>query len=130
MFNIRNACWFYIDNYFSIPPEATNQFTKKFAKAVFEYWPFLSTNVSYNFEKLWSNYKAYVIKIPSYGAIILNRNLDKILFNIYINPRETIMKNLDFPKGKADEGEGDMECAIREIKEEIDLDVADHISPD
>lgn len=40
------------------------------------------------------------------------------------------MKNLDFPKGKADEGEGDMECAIREIKEEIDLDVSQNIRND
>ena len=68
---------------------------------------------------MWTDYKKYVVKIPSYGAIILNRNLDKILFNVYVNPRETIMKNLDFPKGKADEGEEDIACAIREIWEEI-----------
>ena len=41
MFNIRNACWFYIDNYFAIAPEATNEFTRKFAWAIFEHWPFL-----------------------------------------------------------------------------------------
>ena len=28
------------------------------------------------------------------------------------------MKKLDFPKGKADEGEPDIECAVREIYEE------------
>ena len=40
------------------------------------------------------------------------------------------MKNLDFPKGKADQGEDDIDCAIREIREEIQLDVSEHISDD
>ena len=35
---------------------------------------------------------------------------------------------LDFPKGKANQGEEDVACAIREIKEEIDLDVAPYIN--
>jgi 8-oxo-dGTP pyrophosphatase MutT (NUDIX family) len=39
------------------------------------------------------------------------------------------MKNLDFPKGKADEAEEDVQCAIREIREEISLDVSGHINP-
>ena len=37
---------------------------------------------------------------------------------------------LDFPKGKADQDEEDIECAIREIKEEINLDVRKLISED
>ena len=71
------------------------------------------------FDKLWSQHKSYIEKIPSFGAIIFNKSMDKILFNIYFNPREDVMKNLDFPKGKANQGEDDVECAIREIKEEI-----------
>lgn len=38
------------------------------------------------------------------------------------------MKNLDFPKGKANQGEDDAQCAIREIKEEIELDVEPYIN--
>ena len=84
----------------------------------------------HQFDKIWRDYKKYVEKIPSYGAIILNQNLDKILFVIYVNPRETIMKNLDFPKGKADEGEEDVECAVREIREETQFDVSGYIKDD
>jgi 8-oxo-dGTP pyrophosphatase MutT (NUDIX family) len=40
------------------------------------------------------------------------------------------MKTLDFPKGKANECEEDVECAIREIKEEINLDVKSYIKDD
>ena len=38
------------------------------------------------------------------------------------------MRMLDFPKGKANQGEEDVSCAIREIKEEIDLDVEPYIN--
>ena len=70
-----------------------------------------------NFEKLWRDYQQYIEKIPSFGAIMLS-NTNKILFNIYYSPREDVMKKLDFPKGKANQGEDDIECAIREINEE------------
>jgi 8-oxo-dGTP pyrophosphatase MutT (NUDIX family) len=37
---------------------------------------------------------------------------------------------LDFTKGKADEGESDIDCAVREISEEVGLDVRKYISED
>lgn len=37
---------------------------------------------------------------------------------------------LDFPKGKADEGESDVECAVREINEEVGLNVRSFIKED
>ena len=125
--NIREACYFYADNYFAIVPEANSAFEKKFARAIFENWPFLHPKL-HKFDELWIKFKKYVEKIPSFGAIILNKQLDKILFNIYFNHREDVMKMLDFPKGKANQGEDDVACAIREIKEEIDLDVAPYIN--
>ena len=102
MINIRTACFFYEDNYFSITPETNNQFQKKFAKEIFKNWPYL-VNQGYlsKFDKLWIDYKKYIANIPSYGAIILNDKMDKILFNIYLNYKEEVMEMLDFPKGKA-----------------------------
>ena len=105
--NIREACNFYADNYHAIVPEVNSQFERKFARAVFENWPFLHNKI-HKFDDLWSKFKKYVEKIPSFGAIIMNKSLDKILFNIYFNPREDVMKNLDFPKGKANQGEEDV----------------------
>ena len=37
---------------------------------------------------------------------------------------------LDFTKGKADEGESDIDCAVREISEEVGLDVRKYITED
>jgi 8-oxo-dGTP pyrophosphatase MutT (NUDIX family) len=45
-----------------------------------------------------------------------------------IEDREENM--LDFTKGKADEGETDIDCAVREISEEVGLDVRKYISED
>jgi 8-oxo-dGTP pyrophosphatase MutT (NUDIX family) len=37
---------------------------------------------------------------------------------------------LDFAKGKADEGESDVECAIREINEEVGFNIRPYINED
>ena len=50
----------------------------------------------------------YIGKIPSFGAIILNKSLDKILFNVYFSPQDHVTNKLDFPKGKANQGEDDV----------------------
>ena len=37
---------------------------------------------------------------------------------------------LDFTKGKADEGESDVDCAVREINEEVGFNVRPYINED
>jgi len=70
------------------------------------------------FNQLWEDYRLYKSKIPSYGALIFNRTLDSLLFVIYHNPRDRIVRKLDFPKGKVDQKESTVHCALREIYEE------------
>ena len=56
--------------------------------------------------------------VPRLGAIILTKKLDKVLLVESYDYRDW-----SFPKGKLDEGETEIECAIREIKEEINLSI-------
>ena len=84
---------------------------------IFKYWGFLKPHVG-KFKELWEEYRLYKSQIPSYGALIFNRTLDSILFVIYNNPRDRIVRKLDFPKGKVDQGEDSVRCALREIYEE------------
>lgn len=49
---------------------------------------------------------------------------------MYFEARDDVVKKLDFPKGKANQNEDDVACAIREIKEEIDVDVTKYIRAD
>lgn len=61
------------------------------------------------------------------------QKFQKILFVVYQSERkiEDSHENmLDFTKGKADEGESDIDCAVREISEEVGLDVRKYISED
>ncbi len=42
MMNIRQACFFYVDNYFGLnKPSIDNEFMKKFAREIFRRWPYL-----------------------------------------------------------------------------------------
>lgn len=120
--NIRQACFYYADNYFALAPDVDPIFQRKFARAIFDHWEYLHPFWD-QFDELWIEHKKYIEKIPSFGAIILSKNYEKILFNIYFRTRDEVMKTLDFPKGKADQGEDDMACAVREIKEEVGIDV-------
>jgi 8-oxo-dGTP pyrophosphatase MutT (NUDIX family) len=47
-----------------------------------------------------------------------------VLFCIYRNPRDKIERKLDFPKGKVDQDETPLECAVREVQEETDLELS------
>ena len=71
-------------------------------------------------DDFWLNYKS---RIPSYGCIIFNKTLDKVLFCLYHNPRDKIPRKLDFPKGKVDEDETPIDCALREVQEETHLEL-------
>lgn len=93
MFNIREACYFYADNYFTITkPTIDKDYEKKFAKAIFENWSYLRDDKQNRyiekFDSIWKKFMDYIGKIPSYGAIIFNQKLDKILFNIYFNMQD------------------------------------------
>ena len=73
-------------------------------------------------------YRLYKSKIPSFGALIFNKKIDSILFIIYHNLRDKIVKKLDFAKGKVDQGETASECAMRECQEETQLNLREQIN--
>ena len=62
--------------------------------------------------------KNYQTKIPRFGAIILNEKMTKVLLVVSWNSGY-----YDFPKGKIDEDEDDVECAAREVYEEIGFEI-------
>ena len=97
-----------------------NTFFKKFAQRIFKHWSYLKPHVN-QFSALWEEYRLYKSQIPSFGALIFNRTLDSLLFVVYHNPRDRIAYKLDFPKGKIDQGEASVSCALREIYEETEL---------
>ncbi|KAJ1503647.1 mRNA-decapping enzyme subunit 2 [Coelomomyces lativittatus] len=64
----------------------------------------------------------YKLKVPVCGAIILNPNLDKVLL-----VKGWKSKTWSFPKGKINQNEKEVDCAIREVLEETGLDVTPYL---
>ena len=58
--------------------------------------------------------------LPANGVILLNPGLDKVL----LVQEFGFKKRWGFPKGAAEKGESQKECAAREAFEEVGLDVS------
>lgn len=114
--HIQDAHWFYLDwlggdlNFY--------EFCYKF----FFYCPALSFYIS-NLSNLLLEYRKYKLSIPVCGCIILNYKKDK-----FILVKNKGSNSWTFPRGKINENESEIDCAIREVYEEIGLDVYDDIS--
>ena len=89
---------------------------------MFEKTPFL-VKLLPRFNELYNDFKNYQTKIPRFGAIILNESLTKVLLVVSWNG-----SFYDFPKGKVDENEDDVDCAAREVCEEIGFDISNLIN--
>ena len=125
-FQLEKAFWRYInqfeeekvarmENYFQL---------RDFALQIFPRVPFLRDHVDI-VEEVISDFMDYKRSVPTYGVILLNSTLDKVLL-----VQSYKRKRWGFPKGKVNEGEGGMACAGREAQEEIGCNVDSLLDPD
>ena len=70
----------------------------------------------------WRDYK---LAVPTYGAIILNQDVTKVL----LVQGYWSKTSWGFPKGKVNEEEPPHVCAIREVYEETGYDISKRINP-
>ncbi|XP_074115849.1 m7GpppN-mRNA hydrolase-like [Cotesia typhae] len=76
--------------------------------------------------KLLRQWREYKHSIPTFGAIMLNEDLTKVLL-----VESFWRKNLwGFPKGKVEEDEDPESCAAREVLEEVGFDISLLINKD
>ncbi|KAL3289278.1 hypothetical protein HHI36_003708 [Cryptolaemus montrouzieri] len=96
---------------------------EEFAKTMFMAIP----SVCYELENLpaflreWRKYK---LTIPTYGAIFISQD------NFHVLIIQGYAGNWSFPRGKIESGENSEECAVREVFEEVGLDISDLIKSD
>lgn len=128
MINLTEAWWFYKDKYCTVKvlDKDDEKFRKAFFRRIAEEWSFLKPDIQ-NLKGLddecWSNYTS---RIPRYGTIIFNTQLDKVLFCVFNKQKSnSLHRNVVFPKGKVDEGEDPLEAALRETFEETYLKIRD-----
>ena len=117
---MEEAFWFYQDFY--VANKAGNLKFREmndydFYRQLFACCDFLAP-YSDNFKAHYDRFRAYQRQIPRFGAVLLNKDMTKVLTVVTY-----VSESYDFPKGKVNEGEEDHECAAREVMEETGFDI-------
>lgn len=124
-FQIELAHWFFLDFYCT--QEENLIFScglKQFALNIFEHIPFLNHHVP-NLNVILEEWKLYKMSVPTYGTILLTSDMQQCLL-----VQSFFAKNSwSFPKGKVNENEDPVKCAIREVYEETGFDCSHLINP-
>lgn len=90
----------------------------------FQHLPFLQ-NLLTDLPQILTDWKAYKLSVPTYGAILLSEdNTHVLLVQSY-----WAKSSWGFPKGKVNEDEEPEHCAIREVYEETGFDITDRLDP-
>lgn len=105
---------FYADNYDFLPRLGFKEFTRE----IFNHCPLFS-GMKNNVDKILEYYRMYKSKIKVCGCVILNHDMSKIL--LVCSWGNT---SWSLPRGKLNENESDIDCAIRETYEETGYDVS------
>jgi mRNA-decapping enzyme subunit 2 len=117
-FQIELCHWFFLDFYCT--QEENSIFVcgiKQFALNVFEHIPFLNHHVN-NLNDILMEWRAYKSSVPTYGCILLTPDMKNCLL-----VQSFFAKNSwSFPKGKVNENEDPVKCAVREVYEETGFD--------
>jgi len=125
-FLIEQAHWFYIDFYVNESHhKLAGSNMKEFAAHIFQHIPFLRQHAD-RVDQIVDEWKEYKMAVPTYGAIILNTFMDKVL----LVQGFWAKASWGFPKGKVNEDEPPSQCAVREVMEETGFDISDYLEED
>jgi mRNA-decapping enzyme subunit 2 len=117
-FQIELAHWFFLD--FFCTQDENSVYScgiKQFALNIFEHIPSLNHHIP-NLNNILDEWRNYKISVPTYGAILLTPDMKHCLL-----VQSFFAKNSwSFPKGKVNENEDPVKCAIREVYEETGFD--------
>lgn len=116
-FQLEQAWWFYEDFMADVNPALPHfKYLKVFAEKIFNHCPLLSQSQD-KFVELFNNFNTYKSQIPVCGCIMLNPEMTKVLLVCSWKG-----KSWGFPRGKINENEEPIDCAIRESFEECGYD--------
>lgn len=119
-FQLEQAFWFYDDFYRAENRSLPKYNLRSFSLAMLERYPeWMSEHEIEVAEEVVNEFLKYKSQVPTCGAIILNEQLTKVLLvKGYLSGA-----SWGFPKGKIAKGEAPIECAVREVAEEIGYDI-------
>ena len=123
LFQVEQAHWFYEDHVRPENADLKSFSLKDFVKTLFANCSVLKPYKAQVGEIL-SEFNAYKSQVPVMGAIILDEEMEHCLLLRGIKNSST----WGFPKGKVDQNEADIDCAVREVREETSLDISDRVA--
>lgn len=118
--HLEEAQWFYED--FIRPQNPTtlpNLRIRDFSLRILQHCPVTSIASLDILEKAYDNWVAYKKRIPVRGLIMLNEAMDSA---VLVKGWKS-SANWSFPRGKINQEEDDLNCAIREVYEETGFNV-------
>jgi mRNA-decapping enzyme subunit 2 len=122
-FQLELAHWFFEDNYRTSDPLLPSFTLKDFFSIMFQHCPLLQPYAN-QVDEIMTNFIDYKTRVPAYGAVLLNPSLKKCLLVKGCGFRPC----WGFPRGKVNQNESEIECAIREVSEEIGFNLNGLIS--
>lgn len=118
-FEMEQGWWFYEDHLADKHAHLPNLKFEKFARAMFQHCARLRP-LSRRFDEFWVQFKEYQFRVPVYGAALLTADMSKVL--LLTSFRDA--NSWGFPKGKVNQGENPLACALREVYEEVGYDAS------
>lgn len=124
-FQIELAHWYYIDFCRQDDPDLPACGMKAFIAIIFSEFKFLNKSKE-SIQTIYDNWKQYKVRVPVFGAILIDETLEKCLLVQGFHSKTS----WGFPKGKINKDEADLDCAIREVWEEVGYDIKPLAKPD
>ncbi|KAF3769976.1 hypothetical protein M406DRAFT_33382, partial [Cryphonectria parasitica EP155] len=119
--HVEEAHWFYEDFIRPLDPTLPQMNLRTFSLRIFQHCPLTSQLGPELHEKAYSHWIGYKKRIPVRGAILLNEAMDSVVLVKGWSKGSSWM----FPRGKINQGEDDLDCAIREVYEETGFHAAE-----
>lgn len=119
-FQVEEAQWYYEDFIRPLDPELPSLNLRNFCLRIFQHCPLLAEYSPHNHAAAFEQFLAYKTRVPVRGAILLNKEMDEVI----LVKGWKKGSNWSFPRGKINQDETDLDCAIREVYEETGYDVA------
>mmetsp|Transcript_2726 Transcript_2726/g.10473 ORF Transcript_2726/g.10473 Transcript_2726/m.10473 type:complete len:397 (+) Transcript_2726:680-1870(+) len=114
MFQFELAHWFYLDEYYDKNPKNLPKLSfKNFCSEMFDRFPPLQ-RYSHHVQAHIKSFQKYKNQVPVCGCLLLNKKMTKVLMVQAFGA-----KTWNFPRGKINKGESQIDCAARETREEI-----------
>ena len=123
LFQVEQAHWFYEDHARPEHTQLRSFSLKDFVKTLFTTCSVLKPYKA-QVADILAQFNAYKSLVPVMGAIILDQEMEHCLLLRGVKNSAS----WGFPKGKVDQDEADIDCAVREVREETSLDISGMIS--